>query len=441
MKKVLYASAFFAILTLGFSLRVVAQGPGYQSYVQGENFRKQNNCRDAIQKYDEAIRLEPGNYKYYFQRGKCQYTLKDTEAAIQSFKNTVEYQQNFTPAYSLLAKIYKTENDNANAIFYYEQAAKFESNTKRKVQYQLLLVNLLLKEDRVYDAKRHIDEARRIDPDNPNILYYSAEIDLQDGRWDEARIAYEAAINSERLKTAPPAELAKYYYGLGLSLSNLGDAAGAQKAWTKANFGPYRQLIQQQMMKTNHVYFYKIAVSYYLNGEYRESESYIAKALELQKDFSSAFILKGKIAQKENNVRQAVQYYEQAINSEANPARKVQMYALIANLQLSNNDAFGAISTINQALQIDSKGSATLFYLKAKAEYDSGRFNDAINTLEMLLAAGVDTKSKAKYSFMLGMAAKKVSDYGKAKEAFKNALYGPYKPAAMVEITKIEERG
>ena len=441
MKKGYHYSVFLFLFVLGLSTQLMGQGPGHQSYIQAENFRKQNNCRDAIMKYDEAIRLEPGNYKYYFQRGKCQYTMKDIEAAIQSFKATVDYQPNFTPAYSLLAKIYKTQEDFDNAIYYYEQAARYEQNTNRKVQYQLLLVNLLLKEDRIYDAKRHIDAARSIDPDNPNILYYSAEIDVQDGRWSEARQAYETALNSDRLKSAPPAELAKYYYGLGLCLSNLGDAAGAQKAWAKANFGPYRQLIQQQMMKTNHVYYYKIAVSYYLNGEYSESEAYIAKALELQRDFSSAFILKGKIAQKQNNLRQAIQYYQQAIDSESSPERKVQMYALIANLQLNNNDSYGALNTVNSALQINPAGSAVLYYFKAKAEYDSGRYSDAIRTLETLLAAGVDTKSKARYSFMLGMAAKKVSDYPKAKEAFKNAMYGPYKPAAKIELTKLEERG
>ncbi len=427
-------------MTLVLFTQGFGQGPGIQAYTSGENFRKQNNCRDAITKYDEAINLEPGNYKYYFQRGKCQYTLKDTEAAIESFKSAVQYQPNFTPAYSLLAKIYKTENDNQNAIYYYEQAARYESNNKRKVQYQLLLVNLLLKDDRVYDAKRHIDDARTLDPDNPNILYYSAEISVQDGRWEEARQAFEQALGSDRLKTAPPAEQAKYYYGLGLCLSNLGDSAGAQRAWAKANFGPYKQLIQQQMMKTNHVYYYKIAVSYYLNGEYTEAETHIAKAMELQRNFSSALVLKGKIAQKQNNIRQAIQYYEQAISSEPNPAKKVQMYTMIANLQLSNNDAYGALSTVNQALQVDPKGSAVLFYLKAKAEYDSSRFSDAASTLQTLLAAGVDTKSKAKYSFMLGMASKKTSDFATAKEAFKNAMYGPYKPAAMVELNKMEER-
>ena len=78
--------------------------------------------------------------------------------------------------------------------------------------------------------------------------------------------------------------------------------------------------------------------------------------------------------------------------------------------------------------------------MKAKAEYNSGRYNDAIRTLEELLTAGVDTKAKAKYSFMLGMAAKKAGDYSKARDSFKNSMYGPYKPAAKIELDGLSEK-
>ncbi|MEO0469190.1 MAG: tetratricopeptide repeat protein [Bacteroidota bacterium] len=428
-----------SVLLLGMLLPalLLAQGPGKRSYLAAESLRKQNNCRDAIRQYDEAIKLEPSNYKYYFQRGKCEYKMKNFDGAKESFKYTVEFKRNFTPAYSLLAKIYKNEKDYANAIYYYEEAARYESNTNRKVQYKLLLVNLLMKEDRVRDARRHISEAKSLDPSHPNILYYNAEISASDKNWDAARKDYETALNSERLASASPAEKAKYYYGLGLALSNLGDAAGAKKAWSKANFGRYKQLIAQQMRENNHVFYYKIAVSYYLNGEYDEAERFIQKALELQSNFSSAFILKGKISYKKGNTLQAINHYQRAISMERSPEKKAKMYRLIASLQLKNNDSSSALNSITKAMEASNGKSASLLYMKAKAEYSVGRYNDAVSTLENLLQAGVDTKSKAKYSFMLGMAAKKSRDTEKARTAFKNALYGPYKPAAKVELDKL----
>ena len=437
MNKPIIHLLFPALAFLMLSVAVQAQGPGRRAYLEAENFRKQNKCVDAIDKYNEAIKLEPTNFKYYFQKGKCEYKQKDYEAAKESFKNTISYKKNFTPGYSLLAKLYKNEKDYDNAIYYYEEAARYESDANRKVQYQLLLVNLLLKENRVYDAKRHIDAAKDQDPGNPNILYYSAEIYADEGDWQSARRNYEQALESERLKNASPAQKAKYYYGHGLALSNLGDNAGARKSWSKANFGPYKRLISQQMLKTNHVYYYKIAVSYYLNGEYDASEEYISKALDIQRDFASAFILKGKIENKRGNISRAISHYQKAIDYETVPEKKAKMYRLVANLQMNNNDSYNALSSIEKGIQAAPGNSASLYYMKAKAEYNSGRYNDAIRTLETLLSAGVDTKSKAKYSFMLGMAAKKAGDMEKAREAFKSSMYGPYKPAAKIELDGI----
>ncbi len=437
MENKLYLLLLFLTILILTPMQSVAQNtPGRAAFIQGENMRKQNRCQDAIDKYMEAISAEPQNYKYFFAKGKCEYKLQNMEAAKESFRRTVEYRENYSPAYSLLAKIFRDEGKVDDAIYYYEQAAKYERSDSRKLQYKLLVINLLLKEDRTYDARRHIDEARELDPTNPKILYYTAELAAQDEDWRRAKDDYELALNSDELKSASPAVKAKYYYGLGLAYSNLGDNENARKAWAKANFGPYKNMIQQQMQQTSHVYFYKIAISYYMNGEYEESEKYIEKALELQRDFSSAFILRGKIEKKRGNISRAIQNYEDAIQLEKDPARRAKMYSLVASLQLSNNDSYGALASIDRALDANPNNS-NLLYMRAKAEYGSGRFSDAINTLDKLLSAGVDTRSKARYNFMKGMAARKAGDMDIAKKAFEEARYGPYKPAASIELDKL----
>jgi tetratricopeptide (TPR) repeat protein len=443
--KEFHMKSFFHLLLLTILLGMlspfqgIAQAPGRGSFIEGENMRKQNRCDDAINKYNQAISVEPDNFKYFFARGKCEYRLKRFDDAKESFKSTVQIRADYSPAYSLLAKLYKNENNVDEAVYYYEQAARYERSNARKVQYKLLLINLLLKEDRTYDARRHIEDARQLDPTNPNILYYTAEIAAQDENWSRAKQDYEMALNSDKLKNASPASQAKYYYGLGLAYSKLGDNNNARLAWRKANFGPYKKMIQQQLQQTSHVYFYKIALSYYLNGEYQESEQYIDRALELQRDFSSAFILRGKIEKKRGNISRAIQHYQDAIQMEKNPQRKAKMYSLVANLQLNNNDSYGALNSLERALEA-SPSNSRLLYMRAKAEYGSGRYRDAIFTLDKLLSAGVDTKSKARYNFMKGMAARRAGDPTVAEEAFLNARYGPFKPAATIELEKLKGR-
>ena len=420
-KKRIHMKTYFYIMLLALVCGICApaisfaQGPGRAAYLAAENMRKQNRCNDAIVKYDEAIRLEPSNYRYYFSRGKCEYQLKEFDKAKQSFKLTVDYRNDYSPAYSLLAKLYKNEKNYDEAVYYYDQAARYERSNSKKIQYKLLLINILLKEDRVNEARRHISEARSIDPDNPSILYYTAEINAMDKNWEGARRDYERALDSEKLKSASPAEQAKYYYGLGLAYNNLGDNANARRAWSKANFGPYKKMIEQQMLQTSHVYFYKIALSYYINGEFNESEQFVEKSLDLQRDFSRAYILLGKIEKKRGNTSRAIEHYQRAIDMEKDPNKKARMYSLVASLQLSNNDSYGALASLDRALSANPTNSK-LLYMRAKAEYGSGRYKDAITTLDRLLGAGVDTKSKARYSFMKGMAARRSGDAETAKK-------------------------
>ncbi|MDX2282612.1 MAG: tetratricopeptide repeat protein [Bacteroidia bacterium] len=436
----LLAYALTASLALLAAAPLHAQGPGAKAYGEAEDLRKQNRNRDALEKYYEAVRLEPSNYKYYFQLAKCEYKLGQTDNAKESLKRTVDFRKNFTPAYSLLAKLYKDDKDYENAIFYYGEAARYETDPSRRVQYKLLLVNLLINEKRVDEARRQLEEAKAIDATNPNVLFYLGEITSEEEKWAEARQHYEAALASERLKDAEPAEKAKYYYGLGLALSKLGDAEGAKRAWSRANFGPYQALISQQMLETNHVYYYQVAVGYFLNGAYDEADQYAAKALEIQRNFSSALTLRARIAAKRGDLRAAESYYKQAIAEEKTPEKRGRLLVSLAGLQQGSNQPHEALSALSQAAREHPPlaQDPAVLGMKARTEYALARYNDAVQTLDALMPVTTDVKAKARYSFMLGMAARQIGNAEKAREAFKGALYGPYKQAAQVELQALD---
>lgn len=433
-------SCLLMVTGFGSPLFVLAQpaNPGRSAFQEAENLMRANNLEGAIAKYEEAIRAEPQNYKYYFQKGKAEMKAKRNDAAKASFKSTVQYKPDFTPAYSLLAKLYRNDKDYENAIFYYGEAARNEKDPKRKVQYKLLLVNLLIKTEKVYDAEAEIRKAKELDPSNPDILYYEGEIASLKGNWPQAKMSYEEALATPAVQAMPAASKAKYYYGLGVALNNLGDSEGAKKAWAKANFGPYKPMIQQQLQKSNPSYFYKIAVSYYLNNEYADAQRNLDKALEIQREFSPAYVLKAKMANKQGRSGEAIQLYKQAISIESDPKKQAPLYVQVANLQLNNGDAYGALQSLDRAIAIGGS-NPNLIFLKARAEYESGRYNECISTVEDLLTrnANADPKTKAKYNFILGLAAKKLGDKDRATKAFKAALYGPYKPAAKEEIERI----
>ncbi|MEM7037157.1 MAG: tetratricopeptide repeat protein [Bacteroidota bacterium] len=412
---------------------VFAQGPGKASYIQAENLRKSKRYNEAIAKYDEAIKLEPGNYRYYFSRGKCYYAMKDYDLALSSFEESVEYKKENVFAYTLIAKIYRKKGDKPNAIYYYDLAFQNEKDPKRKVGYKMEAVKLLLQDGKTEEAQRHLQEVKQVAPDNLNILYFDAKISNQNGDYENARSNMQSAVG--QLNNAPPAQAAKYWYELGYAENKLGDYQSASKSWEKAYFGRYKTLINRERSKNSPAYFYRKAVSYYSAGEYDESKVQIDKALELQNNFSAAYMLMGRMSKKQGNFSMAIQNYQNAANFEQDPNKKAKLLTMLASLQLDAGEYSGAISSANEVLNNQSTNSRVK-YVKALAQYRLGQYDSSISTLESLLQGSNDNRSKAKYNFIIGMAAKN-TDVEKAKNAFRAASIGPYKPAAKNELDKL----
>lgn len=426
---------YFLILVL-FSLiglNAFSQGPGKSAYIQAENLRKSKRYQEAITKYDEAIRLEAGNYRYYFSRGKCYYAMKDYDLALSSFEESVEYNKENVFAYTLIAKIYRRKEDLANAVYYYDLAFKNENNPKRKVGYKMEAVKILLTQGKTEEAQGHLAEVKEVAPDNLNILYFDAKISNQNGDYQNAKENMLTATSN--LEGAPQASAAKYWYELGYAYNKLDDYQNAQKAWEKAYFGRYKGLIDRERSKNSPSYFYRMAVSYYLVGSYDESKEQIDKALELQNNFSAAYLLMGKMEKKQGNFTNAISNYESAAGFETDPAKKAKLHYMLASLQLDAGDFSGALSSSNSVLNVQP-GNPRAMYYKALSQYYMGQYEGSISTLESLLSNSADNGSKAKYQFILGMAAKN-TDVEKAKGAFRAAMYGPFKPAAKNELDKL----
>jgi tetratricopeptide (TPR) repeat protein len=426
------------LLTLIFccatALSVLGQGPGKNAYMQAENLRKTKRYAEAVQKYDEAIKLEAGNYRYFFARGKCYYEMKEYDLALSSFEESIEYKKDNVFAYTLIAKIYRRKNDNANAVYYYDLAFQHEQDPKRKVSYKMEAIKLLLQDGKTADAQKHLQEVKAVEPDNPNILYFDAKISNENGDYENARKNMEVATT--KLEGQPPAQAAKFWYELGYACNKLGDYACSSKSWEKAYFGKYKALIDREKSINSPAFYYRIAMSYYTAGDYDRSREQINKSIELQNNFSAAYLLMGKIDKKQGNYNEAIQNYKKAANFEEDPTKKAKLLTNLGSLQVDAGDYSGALGSINEALSKQT-GNPQLTYLKSLCQYHLGQYESAISGLEALSLSTQDAGAKAKYSFLIGMCAKN-TDVEKAKAAFKSAAGGaPFKAASKVELDKL----
>ncbi|MEM9986908.1 MAG: tetratricopeptide repeat protein, partial [Bacteroidota bacterium] len=120
---------------------------------------------------------------------------------------------------------------------------------------------------------------------------------------------------------------------------------------------------------------------------------------------------------------------------------KAKVFMQLADLQVEYQNYPEALAAVESAIQADvrSRGSSKLLLVKAQAEYETGRYAEAVESYEKLLKTPrLDAKTKARISFRLGMAAKQAGDSEKAFQAFKNASFGPYQPAAEAEMTALK---
>jgi len=418
------------------------QVSGERPYQEAEKLRKQGRFREAITRYDAAIAEDDDNYRFYLQKGRCQYQIGDMLAAQQSLELALEKGESYTPAsaYYLLGKIYRDQDQEEKALRYYRTAAEKEPDQRRRSQYQLLLVQSLIRDGNHQQAERYLSQAEQLNPDDVRMLYYQAELATAREDWTTAQRYYEQALRTTELREAAPEERAQYYFGLGLVLTRQGNAEEAQKAFEQANFGKYKSLVARYMAQTNPGYYYRLAVSYYVNEEYAISESYIEELLKVDPTYANAWVLRARIAERNHRFSEAATLYQKAVSLEKDSTDRARILMQLAELHLSHDNPNAALQAVDAAVQADFRSlrSTKLTYVKARSEYLSGRHDEAVATFEQLLDGKLDTRSVARYSFMRGMAAKKAGDMVTAKAAFEQALYGPYKPAAEMELEAIK---
>ncbi|QJR12722.1 hypothetical protein DSM104443_03815 [Usitatibacter rugosus] len=170
--------------------------------------------------FDEAARLEPGDYAAAYELGLLHELRGDDAAALAQFERTSELRPAFAPAkYAAGATRLRLKQ-------WAEAAAAFEAVLAidpRNADARRALVAALTQAGRVAvgqgeftEASRLYHAARTLDPANAELAMYAAQTDLLLGRWVSGwsayrarptRLAFEAQLAREgHPYRVPPAE-------------------------------------------------------------------------------------------------------------------------------------------------------------------------------------------------------------------------------------------
>lgn len=428
-----YKSSFIALIAFFLSLQFVLgqDGDGLGFFVKAEQLRQSNQFRAAIDQYNNAIRDNPTNYKFIFQKGKCYINLRDEDNAIAAFERTIELKEDYVHAYTRLAWLYQRKERFNDAIKAFGNAFKFEQNPRDKVEYKSSIIKILYKLGRFNEAGPHITDARKVAPNDVSVLFYDAKFNNMNGNYEKAKQSMLQAISS--LTSGQAKDVARFYYELGYAYYELGDFTKAFEAFQKADYGPFQNKIAEKTPQ------YKLAMAkcYFSVFENEKCEEIIDFCLKMKNNFPPAHELKLKLAERKTNKQMIVEHTLNLINSETVPARKAAEYSELAELFIQQKQYKEAIDAANDALNIQPT-NYKVSYFKLLALHKQGLHDAAIAELRNLLTyQGLDFETKAQLNFTLGLIQKEKGDLKSAIKSFKSSIYGTFKYAAKEELKSI----
>lgn len=127
----------------------------------------QGRLAPAEKHFRQAIELDPKFVPAHYYLARLLYTRNRFDEAIAESKATIALSPEFVRAYENLGLSYEGKDDAKQAEEWYREAARRNSNTTHKTEWPPLdLATLLIKQDRLSDARPFLEQAIEINPNN-----------------------------------------------------------------------------------------------------------------------------------------------------------------------------------------------------------------------------------------------------------------------------------
>ncbi len=417
-----------------------AQG-GQAAFREGEQYRKNKQYDLALQKYEEAIRLEPTKAIYYVRKGEVLSATKRPNEAIQAYQKALELNPGLTPVYLRIARIYRDQKNYPAAIDVLNQAYAREQDVSKKMLYKLQVVRFLNLQGRSQEALSEIAALKSQIPqvaDDPRVLYAEGETHLALNNPQAAIPPLQRAYDKTR--DLPIAQNARYTYGLALAHYKAGNTAEYERYAKQIENHPYGRRLKAAVARSGAAYNIRIAQAYYRIGALDEAMEYVNEAAKTKDRLNVVYQMQGLILYKKGRVAEAAQSLLQAAANEPDEKKRAMLYSRTLRLQYNGGDYAGVVSTADRILEKNSNDASTLL-LKAQALYLLGRYGEVISIAERLVnLLGTDAAKVSQTYFLMGLAAKKSGQIEKAREAFGKVVHPAFKVAAKVESDKLSAR-
>jgi tetratricopeptide (TPR) repeat protein len=114
------------------AIKLAQQNTAIDFYNKGNELQKANNFQEAIKNYDQALAIDPNDYKSYYQKGLALSKLDKDDDAIKALNQALAVRDSFDLAYIALGGLLTAKKDYEGALKNYEKALAVTTNDNLK---------------------------------------------------------------------------------------------------------------------------------------------------------------------------------------------------------------------------------------------------------------------------------------------------------------------
>ncbi|AEG17733.1 PDDEXK nuclease domain-containing protein [Methanobacterium paludis] len=259
---------------------------------KGNEKLEQNEPAEAINYFDEALKLEPDNADAYFFKGSALIELEEDENALNCFNKVLELDPNYNAAYY----------NKSLVLFYLEDYEKAERCIDKFLELEpenidaLNLKGIILTNSGKKNmALGYFDDALKIDPNYFYALKNRGKTLFELGKHKEAITSLKIALN-----IVPDDEEVLIY--IGFSLISLGKSSEGLAFYDK---------VLSLNNRHSGVMYLKACLFVDMDKE-KEAMNCLNNALKFEPEYTDALILKAEIYRDMEKPEKALKCYEKA---------------------------------------------------------------------------------------------------------------------------------